>query len=78
MYLDDETRVVLLDRDPAVIGSDYINANYISVSYTLVYLYLWLGVAISLDNSNSQSTRLLPPTCVFTLAEYLSNDLSPG
>ena len=26
----DQTRVVLNDSDPSVIGSDYINANYIS------------------------------------------------
>ena len=29
----DYTRVVLADGDPTLPGSDYINANYISVSY---------------------------------------------
>lgn len=32
VVLVDYTRVVLADGDPSVPGSDYINANYISVS----------------------------------------------
>ena len=34
LYYDavDETRVILTDADPAIPGSDYINANYIRVS----------------------------------------------
>jgi len=34
--LVDHTRVVLKDGDPEVPGSDYINANYISVNSLLV------------------------------------------
>lgn len=30
----DHTRVILKDDDPNVSGSDYINANYVSVSST--------------------------------------------
>ena len=35
IVLVDYTRVVLADGDPTVPGSDYINANYISVSNPL-------------------------------------------
>ena len=30
LFTVDHTRVILKDSDPSVIGSDYINANYIS------------------------------------------------
>lgn len=36
LFLVDYTRVVLTDGDPTVVGSDYINANYISVSHDLL------------------------------------------
>uniref|UniRef100_A0AAY5EZF0 protein-tyrosine-phosphatase n=1 Tax=Electrophorus electricus TaxID=8005 RepID=A0AAY5EZF0_ELEEL len=32
----DETRVILQDRDPHVVGSDYINANYVKVNLIII------------------------------------------
>jgi len=40
--LVDHTRVVLKDGDPEVPGSDYINANYISVNSLLVSRFFLL------------------------------------
>jgi len=36
VYLVDETRVRLMDGDPDVPGSDYINANHITVFLSVI------------------------------------------
>ena len=33
----DHSRVVLRGGDPNVVGSDYINANFVGVSYSLIF-----------------------------------------
>ena len=33
----DHSRVVLRGGDPNVVGSDYINANFVGVSYCLIF-----------------------------------------
>ena len=33
----DHSRVVLRGGDPNVVGSDYINANFVGVSYFLIF-----------------------------------------
>jgi len=52
----DHTRVVLKDGDPDVPGSDYINANYISVIVRLVIamsqkLRLQRGICVAVSYS---------------------------
>ena len=37
LYSVDHSRVVLRGGDPNVVGSDYINANFVGVSYCLIF-----------------------------------------
>ena len=40
----DHTRVMLKDSDPRVLGSDYINANYIKVLYICGTKYMYVHI----------------------------------
>ena len=48
----DHSRVILHDRDPNVIGSDYVNANFVGVSKIIMELWpKWSTIIIGTQES---------------------------
>ena len=48
----DHSRVVLRGGDPNVVGSDYINANFVGVSYFLIFNHSSLSYFMGIEFLN--------------------------